>query len=211
MPRKSPKSFVWSQPLPLATPSIGLWESDIVADRTRGDAVVARLFGLSEAELAEGVPIARLLSVFHPDDLMQDQERRRRVVEDGGVFVWEHRVVPAPGIVRWVLARGHYRRDASGRMFGRGIVVDVTDSRSDGHTEGPARFLSARAGPDSLLERMTERVLEIERMGRDLDADAAKTLRPLIERLLLELGRQIATMVAQTPPPAGPASGLTVH
>lgn len=211
MPRKSPKGIAWSQPLPLGAPSIGLWESDIEADRTRGDAVVARLFGLSEAEIAEGVAIARLLSVFHPDDLKQDQERRRRVVEEGGVFVWEHRVVPAPGIVRWVLARGHYQRDANGRMFGRGIVLDVTDSRSDGHTDGPARFLSTRAGPDSLLERMTERALEIERMGRDLDSEAAKTLRPLIERLLLELGRQIADLLAQAPLSSGPASGLTVH
>lgn len=211
MPRKSLKRIAWSQPLPLGAPSIGLWESDIEADRTRGDAVVARLFGLSEAEIAEGVAIARLLSVFHPDDLKQDQERRRRVVEEGGVFVWEHRVVPAPGIVRWVLARGHYQRDANGRMFGRGIVLDVTDSRSDGHTDGPARFLSTRAGPDSLLERMTERALEIERMGRDLDSEAAKTLRPLIERLLLELGRQIADLLAQAPLSSGPASGLTVH
>ncbi|MDN3572523.1 PAS domain-containing protein [Methylobacterium longum] len=172
---------------------------------------MARLFGLSEAEAAEGVAIARLLAIFHPDDLEQDRERRRLVVEEGGVFVWEHRVVPAQGVVRWVLARGCYQRDASGRMYGRGIILDVTDSRSDGHTDGPARFLSAREGPGSVLERMTERALEIERMGRDLDTEAAKSMRPLIEKLLHELGRQIAATLVQAPPSSESASGLTVH
>lgn len=211
MPRKLPKNLLWSQSLPLAALSIGVWETDIEADRTRGDAVMARLFGLSEAEAAEGVAIARLLAIFHPDDLAQDRERRRLVVEEGGVFVWEHRVVPAQGVVRWVLARGCYQRDASGRMYGRGIILDVTDSRSDGHTDGPARFLSAREGPGSVLERMTERALEIERMGRDLDTEAAKSMRPLIEKLLHELGRQIAATLVQAPPSSESASGLTVH
>ena len=208
---KSPERTWWSQPLPLAAPSIGVWETDIEADRTRGDAVMARLFGLSEAEAAEGVAIARLLSAFHPDDLKQDQARRRRVVDEGGVFVWEHRIVPAPGILRWVLARGHYRRDANGRMFGCGIVLDVTDSHGDGRTDGPARFLSTREAPGSLLERITERVLEVERMGRDLDPEAAKTLRPLIESLLHALGRQIAAALAQELRPSRRMPGLTVH
>lgn len=211
MPRKSPGYTLWSNPLPLTAPSIGVWETDIEADRTRGDAGMARLFGLSETEAAEGVAIARLLAVFHPDDLRQDQERRRLVVEEGGVFVWEHRIVPAPGVLRWVLARGHYQRDARGRMVGRGIVLDVTDSRSDGHTEGPARFLSTREAPGSLLERMTERALDIERMGRDLDPETAKLLRPLIEPLLHELGRQIAAALAQERLPSQRGPGFTVH
>ncbi|WP_244625635.1 PAS domain-containing protein [Methylobacterium mesophilicum] len=195
----------------MASLSIGVWEADLEADRTRGDVVMARLFGLSEEEAAEGVTIARLLSAFHPDDLMRDMERRRLVLEQGGVFVWEHRVVPAPGIVRWVLARGHYARDPRGRMFGRGIVIDVTDSRNDGHTDGPARFLTTPEHPGSNLERMTERALEIERIIRDLDVQAAKALRPLIEPLLRELGRQIAASLAESSMLAEPVPDLTVH
>jgi PAS domain S-box-containing protein len=211
MSRKSPGITSWPGPLPVASLSIGVWEADLEADRTRGDTVMARLFGLSEMEAAEGVTIARLLSAFHPDDLMQDMERRRLVLEQGGVFVWEHRVVPAPGIVRWVLARGHYARDSRGRMFGRGIVIDVTDSRTDGHTDGPARFLTTPERPGSDLERMTERALEIERIIRDLDVETAKVLRPLIEPLLRELGRQIAASLAESSTLAEPVPDLTVH
>lgn len=172
---------------------------------------MARLFGLSEAEAAEGVPISRLLSAFHPDDLKQDQERRRRVREEGGVFVWEHRVVPAPGVVRWVLARGHYRRDTNGQMFGRGIVIDVTECRSDGHTDGPARFLTAHEVSGSLLERVTERVLEVWEMARDLDAEAAKPLQPLVRGLLQELSRQILVSLSEQASVEQRYPDLTVH
>lgn len=211
MPRRSSGRALWSGSLSLAPTSIGVWETDFEADRTRGDAGMARLFGWSEAEAAEGVPIARLLSAFHPDDLKQDQVRRRRVREEGGVFVWEHRVVPAPGVVRWVLARGHYRRDANGRMFGRGIVIDVTDSRSDGHTDGPARFLTAPEALGSPLEGMAERALEIWELARHLDAEAAKRLQPLINDLLQELGRQITVSLTEGPPAKQPALNPTMH
>lgn len=211
MPRKSPGSTLRSSSSTLEPPSIGVWETDFEADRTRGDAVMARLFGWSEAEAAEGVPISRLLSAFHPDDLEQDQVRRRRVVEEGGVFVWEHRVVLAPGVVRWVLARGQYRRNANGRMYGRGIVVDVTDSRNDGHTDGPARFLTAHEASGSPLERMAERALEIWEMARDLDAEATKHLRPLIDGLLHELGRQITASLSEGGLVTYPPPDLTVH
>lgn len=211
MPRKSLGTRLEANSLSLAAPSIGVWETDFKADRTRGDAVMARLFGLSDAEAAEGVTVSRLLSAFHPDDLMQDQERRRRVREEGGVFVWEHRVVPAPGVVRWVLARGHYGRDANGRMFGRGIVIDVTDCRNDGHTDGPARFLTAHEVPGSALERMAEHMLEIWEMGRDLDAEAAKPLQPLIRALLQELGRQIVASLSDKPSAERTSPDLTVH
>ena len=210
MPRKSPESALWSRSLTLAAPSIGVWETDLEADLTRGDAVVARLFGWSEAEAEEGVPISRFLSAIHPDDLAQGQERRRRIREEGGVFVWEHRVVPAPGVVRWVLARGQFWRDANGRMFGRGIVIDVTDSRRDGHTDGPARFLTTPEVSGPLLKSIAERALEIEEMGRGLDDETARQVRPLIEGLLYELGRQISASLAEDPTPERP-SDQTMH
>ncbi|MHC2106369.1 PAS domain-containing protein [Methylobacterium sp.] len=210
MPRKSPESALWSRSLTLAAPSIGVWETDLEADLTRGDAVVARLFGWSEAEAEEGVPISRFLSAIHPDDLAQGQERRRRIREEGGVFVWEHRVVPAPGVVRWVLARGQFWRDANGRMFGRGIVIDVTDSRRDGHTDGPARFLTTPEVSGPLLESIAERALEIEEIGRGLDDETARQVRPLIEGLLYELGRQISASLAEDPTPERP-SDQTMH
>ncbi|MDP4024891.1 PAS domain-containing protein [Methylobacterium sp. NEAU 140] len=192
MPRRSSGGALWASPPPLTALRIGVWEDDVGADRTRGDAVMARLFGLSEAEAAEGIAWSRLAARFHPEDLARDTEHRRRVRQAGGLFAWEHRIVPAPGIVRWVLARGHFKRDANGRMRGRGIVIDITDSRTDAQLEGPARFLAARETAGSITEQMAERALDLWELLRDLDAASARRLRPKVEAVLRELGCQIA-------------------
>jgi hypothetical protein len=178
--------------LPLATLRIGLWEDDVAADCIRGDAVMAAMYGLTEAEAEQGLSWAHLGSLFHPDDLDLDPNRHRQVRENGGLFVWEHRILPEPDVVRWVLARGHFERDASGQMRGRGIVIDVTDTRIDGLVDGPAQFLTANETSGAVLEGIADRAMGIFDMVSDLDADGADRLRPLIEAFLHELGRQLA-------------------
>ncbi|MCJ2132498.1 PAS domain-containing protein, partial [Methylobacterium sp. J-026] len=168
---------------------------DVGADRVRGDAVMARMFGLSDAEVTEGISRAHLMSLFHPEDVDQDPELRRSVRDEGGLFVWEHRIVPAPGVVRWVLARGHYKRDTKGRMCGHGIVIDVTDSRTD----GPASFLAAYEAPGAVLEHIADCAIEACELIRTLEADKSVRLRPLIEALLHELGRQLAASLQDEP------------
>lgn len=197
MSRRSVGTAPWSIPIPLNTLSIGLWEDDVAADCIRGDAVVARLYGLPEEEFAAGITRAHLLSLFHPNDAIQDPELSRSVREAGGLFVWEHRIVPAPGTVRWVLARGHFERGADGRMRGRGIIIDMTDARMDGHAEGPARFMGVMDAADTVVERMADHALQLMELVRGLDATAADKVRPLIEVVLFEIGRQIAASLPE--------------
>ncbi|MGU3591190.1 PAS domain-containing protein [Methylobacterium brachiatum] len=177
--------------------NIGLWEDDVDNDRIRGDAVFARIYGLLDAEATQGIPWSRLVSIFHPEDLAQDTVRRRRVREEGGLFVWEHRIIPAPGTVRWVLARGHFELNADGGMRGRGILIDVTDSRTEGYVEGPSRFLVAPEATVSPVERMAERALELWELRHELNAGSAARLQPLLRALMFELGREIASSLPE--------------
>ncbi len=197
MPRRSADAHLSAASLPLTTLDIGLWEEDVAADRVHADGVMARMFGLSDAAVAQGVSRAHLLSIFHPEDVVRDPELRRSVREEGGLFVWEHRILPAPGVVRWVLARGHYERDVDGGMRGRGIVIDVTDSRTDSHIDGPAHFLAAFETSGSVLERIADNAIEACNLIRSLDADKAARLRPLVDALLHELGRQLAASLRE--------------
>ncbi|MCJ2067673.1 PAS domain-containing protein [Methylobacterium sp. J-030] len=161
---------------------------------------MAAMYGLSEDEAAEGVPWADLSTRFHPEDLRADPGARRQVREEGGLFVWEHRILPAPGIVRWVLARGHFQQGANGRMRGHGIVIDITDSRTDGQIDGPAHFLTAYESPGTILERIADRAIEACELIRTLDVADSSRLRLLVDALLHELGRQIAASLQSDPP-----------
>jgi hypothetical protein len=206
MPRRSSNSIVSSASLPLTTLSIGLWEEDVSTDRIRGDAVMGRMYGLSEAEITDGISRAQLFSIFHPDEVARDPELRRSVREEGGLFVWEHRIMPAPDVVRWVLVRGHYERGTDGRMRGRGIVIDVTDTRADGHVDGPSRYLAVREAAGSAAEHMADGALKLWEHMHQLDDDSAARLRPLLQALLFELARQIA---ASLPDGQGPTSSTS--
>ncbi len=211
MPRRSADAHLSAASLPLTTLDIGLWEEDVDADRVRADEVMARMFGLSGAAVTEGISRAHLLSIFHPEDVARDPERRRSVREEGGLFVWEHRILPAPGVVRWVLGRGHYERDVDGGMRGRGIVIDVTDSRTDSRIDGPAHFLAAFETSGSVLERIADNAIEACDLIRSLDADKAARLRLLVDALLHELGRQLAASLHEDAARPAISRGSKVH
>jgi hypothetical protein len=203
MPRSSSNDTLLSTALALNILSIGLWEDDVQADCLRGDAVMARMYGLSEDEADQGISWTRLSSIYHPEDPAWDTACRRRVREEGGLFVWEHRIVPAPDLERWVLVRGHFERSADGHMRGRGIVIDITDTRSDGYAGGASRFLLAPEAMSSPAERMAKRALEMWEMMHELEAARAARLEPLLKAVMLELGCEIAAslLVGTSPEP----------
>lgn len=189
-------------PFGMSALGVGMWEDVPHLGRVRGDATMARIFGLTEAEAAQGVSWEQLSTLFHPEDLARDQTQRRRVRDEGGLFAWEHRIVPAPGLVRWVLARGRFERRADGHIYGRGIVIDITDSRTEGPFEPPAGFLGAPAEQGSVVEQMADCAMRLWELLGDLGLEEAKRVQPLLEALLYELGRQIAASLSG-PPPAG--------
>lgn len=191
---------------PLMSLDIGVWADDPSRDCLRGDAVTARLYEISEMEMAQGISWTRLASIFHPDDFARgDTEQRRWTRGEGGLFVWEHRIVPASGVVRWVLARGYFKRDADGLVRGSGIIVDLTDSRTDGGAMEPSSYLLTHEPFGSPAERMAEHAIKIWQTASELDPAEEARVRPLIRALMHELGCQIAAAIGGTRPPSGRA------
>jgi hypothetical protein len=185
-------------PLGMSALGIGIWEDTPHERCVRGDATMARIFGLTAAEAAQGITWERLSTIFHPEDLARDPAPRRRVREEGGLFAWEHRILPAPGIVRWVLARGRFERRPDGHIHGHGIVIDITESRTDPDRpfEPPAGFLGVPDELGSVAEQMADHALRLWQLMADLDDGEADRVQPLIETLLFELGRQIAAALS---------------
>ena len=197
MPRRSSNDTLTSASQPLTSLDIGLWESDVEDGCIRGDAVMAHIFGLSPAEAAQGISIQRLLSIFHPEDLASDKASRQKVLEEGGLVVWEHRILPAPGLVRWVLTRGHFERNPDGRMRGRGVIIDVTGTRAQGGEKGLSRFLAVPETTGSAAERMADHALALWELRHELSGGAATRLQPLLKAVLVEIGRDIASSLPE--------------
>ena len=191
MLRRPAEDTLWSAPLPLTDLGIGLWEDDGTGGEhsIRGDAVLARMYGLTEAQATQGISFDELRALFHPDDLDRDKAMRQRVRETGGLFVWEHRILPEPNVVRWVLVRGHFARGPNGYVSGRGISIDVTHARGDGEA---SRFLEARETGGPPIDVIADYTLRVREMLGELDAEGAARLQAPLDALLYEIGRRLA-------------------
>ncbi|WP_331327577.1 PAS domain-containing protein [Methylobacterium fujisawaense] len=178
--------------------SIGTWELDFVARRISGDAMFARLFGVTPDEAQAGISLEQFAAAFHPEDRALIQKRHAAALEGGGVFVLEHRTEPAPGIQYRVLARGRFERDESGIVTrGHGICVDITDLIEDGQTRGPLHVRVSDGQADA-IDQFTDQALRLWELLDGLEVPAAERLRPLMRALLIELGRQLAQAELQT-------------
>ena len=126
-----------------AVGGVGVWTFDMAADRYRGDAAVAELYGLDPAAaaagggrgpvfgrgVAAGVAPEQFFASVHPDDLAQARRTAER-----GTLASEPDVefrVRAEGRVRWIMSRCHTERDADGAPVGRtGVGIEITRLRT---------------------------------------------------------------------------------
>lgn len=196
----------------LAASQVSTWETDVTLGRTMTDAATAVLFGLDPREAGQGVPQERFIDAIHPADREMVRERVALMGEQGGLFVVEYRIRPSPGTIRWILARGRYERDRfTGGMVGRGIVIDITDSKLDGHVEDRAFFLvdgnpaeEAPAGEppldeslldESLLDLAAGHAIATREAIDRLDEIERGELRRFVDLLLLSFGRALARRI----------------
>jgi PAS domain S-box-containing protein len=125
-----------------ASGSVGLWNWDIVNDRTIADARFAKLYSIDPKRAAAGVPVAEFMKAFHPDDLARVQAEIETAMKTGSEFSSEYRVVSEEGTVSWVLARGICKLDSQGQPIQfPGVVIDVTENKK---AEGALREAEER-------------------------------------------------------------------
>ncbi|WP_187371359.1 PAS domain-containing protein [Methylobacterium oryzihabitans] len=168
---------------------VGTWDWDILANRIYTDHVVAVLFGLEFEQATAGLPIEAYEAGIHPDDHDWVTARIREMVKSSGSFVAEYRTCLRNGDVCWVLARGHFYHDGTGRpVRSRGIIVDVTGRRL-----GAPGFTSELMNP---TEHPLEHAVDLCLSVRDIVAEADRPfLLSITDMLLLELGRELSALI----------------
>ena len=108
----------------LAAANLAVWEWDIAADRVRGDARLAAIFG---GAVGPDAPMSAYLAALHPDDLAATRTRLQTSLRSGAGFDATFRVGAPEGHWRWVIARGQIGIGAEGRPQSvSGVVIDAT-------------------------------------------------------------------------------------
>ncbi|WP_449409624.1 PAS domain-containing protein [Methylobacterium komagatae] len=181
----------------LSASQVGVWETDFQNDLTFGDATLAALFGVDRLGAANGLPLADYIRNVSLEDREMLFDRLNQVRLAGGMFVVEYRTHPTPDDVRWVLARGRYERDPrTGEMMGRGIVIDITDSKLDGQMSDRAIFVMPDRDEGALDRIASLAIMARREMAKKLGERESSPLRKAIDTLLWAVGRALAA--AQT-------------
>lgn len=192
MPYGADRSALGFLPEALLASQVGTWETDFGNDRTVANAVTAELFDVDPVQAAAGLPLKAYTKAIHPADRKDFDTNISRVSEYGGLLVVEYRVQSKFKGERWLLARGHYRRDAStGNTVGNGIVVDITDCRRGEQHQASTIFLMTNEAEEP-LDRIATQAIQMRRDVEEISDRQRKPLQMAVEALLWAVGRALA-------------------
>lgn len=164
---------------------IGRWDWNAATDRARVDAFVALLFNVDPDEAEEGVPLSAFIDSIHADDRERVLDLIRRSAQESATYLTEYRVISADGRTRWVLARGRFSADHTGRpVGGSGILVDITRMRV---SEGT--FDEVEISAETPLDRAAEHAIAAQQAIVELQDPILKVCA---DALLMEVGRRLA-------------------
>jgi two-component system CheB/CheR fusion protein len=107
---------------------LATWDWDIDSDETVWSENHYTMLGYRKAEVRSTFEAWR--SRVHPDDVAVAEGAIAAALAGDGNYVCEYRIVPQPGVERWVEGRGRTARDPAGRpvrMFG--VLIDVTERK----------------------------------------------------------------------------------
>lgn len=114
--------------LALAAGSVATWAWDIADDRVFGDERLAFFFAVGADEVAQGLPLARLLAAVHEEDRAATTARLLAVAASGDEYTLECRVRSSDGAWHWLRACGRVERDRAGRSLRiLGALTDITE------------------------------------------------------------------------------------
>lgn len=181
----------------LAASNVGTYERDPARGLVRCDPILAHIYGLSEDEAAGGVSLARLRQAIHPDDRHIFSDSLQAQAHRGGLLVIEYRVRHPDGRLRWVLVRGRYEPIEPGHSIaaGRGIVIDITESKLDGYLDDGMSITEHDSG-DGLEphHRAVDHALALYEAALAMGEDGESVARAAKEALIV-LGKHLAQEV----------------
>ena len=158
---------------------VGAWVHDHWAGRLALSGDLACLLGLDPEVAAAGVSIGAFLDRTHPEDRARIESCLHAAGEIGGPIEAEFRTLEAAAGPRKLLIRGRVERNAAdGTARGRGIVIDLTETRS-------ADLRQA----ERLVNRMAEHVIALRALA---DGLGQANLTKLVDGLMIEVGFELA-------------------
>ncbi len=115
--------------LALEAGQMGCWEWDAASRRSVFSPFMLRLFGYNGTDRT---PCAfQWMKHIHPEDRNSIRKLMRTAGSNNDAVGLHFRVLPPGGELRWLAVKGHYRRDAEGRLEGaNGVCWDTTERRN---------------------------------------------------------------------------------
>lgn len=104
---------------------IGSWEFEMGSDQVFWSDELFRIYGLEPSP--DGIRFEDYLGMVHEEDRAQAERVALEAADTGEPFVFQHRIQPKGGSVRWLLGRGTVEMDETGRpvrMYG--TAQDIT-------------------------------------------------------------------------------------
>ncbi|WP_181708798.1 PAS domain-containing protein [Chthonobacter rhizosphaerae] len=170
--------------LAVAAGKVGTWVWDISAGTITADERLALMFGVDPADAARGAPVSMFTASVHPEDRERVETIMREVVQRGGFYEVEHRLMRADGTVRWIVARGECQFDETGQPIRfPGATVDITDLKQ------------AQEAHELVTKELAHRIKNIFAVVNGILAMSARsepTAKPFADRL-----RERLTALAQ--------------
>jgi PAS domain S-box-containing protein len=149
---------------------VGYWRLDVASGVIRWSKQMFLVYGL---EPGREPPLARAMSMVHPDDRAEASHRLERALNGEGWVDGLTRLVRPDGELRYVEGRGICERDASGVITGVcGTMVDVTR-----HKAAEQKIAESETRYRLLAENATDMIVTSTLEGRTLYVSpAASTL-----------------------------------
>jgi len=187
--------------LALNAARMSVWDWRITSDAAmapRGSLLSPTAAGPS----ADDVSFDHVLGLVHPDDRPAVSGAVVHAMKEGSVWDVEFRMLRPDGDVQWVMGKGEFVRDDTGRvvrMFG--VSVDVTDRKRADETLRASEELFAKAfrsSPDPMVisRRADGRIIDVNDRWETLfgHTRAAAVGRTMGEILLGASAQDVATL-----------------
>ncbi len=147
---------------------VGTWLWDLPTDRFTVDEGFATAFGLDPALGREGLSLQQVVETVHPDDQQGLADAIAEVIERGGAYAHQYRVLRADGAYHWIEANGRVEHGADGTALRfPGVLIDVDERRAI-EAERDRVAAALRALNDTLEQRVAERTAELMRAEEQL-------------------------------------------
>lgn len=140
---------------------IGTWHWDVLSDRFTVDEGFAKAFGLDVALGREGLPLAQVVAIVHPEDQAGLSRAIEEAVARGGAYAHQYRTRRADGNYYWIEANGRVHHGPNGEPLSfPGVVIDV-EARRAVEAERDRATAALRALNDTLEQRVADRTAEL--------------------------------------------------